>query len=53
MNILSGDLMATILAARRHDLTEAQWTVLEPLLPTGRPQSPVVTNSEWTSTEDN
>lgn len=28
--------MATIPAARRHDLTDAQWTVLEPLLPTGR-----------------
>ena len=28
--------MATIPAARRHDLTDAQWAVLEPLLPRGK-----------------
>jgi transposase len=28
--------VATIPAARRHDLTDAQWTVMEPLLPKGR-----------------
>jgi transposase len=33
---LSGDLVATIPAARRFDLTDGQWAVLEPLLPPGR-----------------
>ena len=28
--------MATIAVARRHDLTDAQWAVLEPLLPDGK-----------------
>ena len=30
---LSGDLVATIRAAGRFDLTDGQWAVLEPLLP--------------------
>jgi transposase len=30
---LSGDLVATIPAARRFDLTDGQWAVLKPLLP--------------------
>jgi transposase len=38
-----GDLVATVAVTRRHDLTDAQWAVLEPLLPTvsrpGRPPS--------------
>ena len=32
----TGDLVTTIAVTRRHDLTDAQWAVLEPLLPTGR-----------------
>jgi transposase len=32
-DLLSGDLVATIPAARRFDLTDGQWAVLEPLLP--------------------
>jgi transposase len=40
-----GDLMATVVAMRRFDLTDAQWAVLEPLLPLGRrPGRP----SQWT-----
>ncbi|AEV83562.1 transposase [Actinoplanes sp. SE50] len=37
--------MDTLAVTRRHDLTEAQWAVLEPLLPAGRrPGRP----SQWT-----
>jgi hypothetical protein len=32
----SGDLVATIAVTRRFDLTDAQWTALEPLLPKGK-----------------
>lgn len=32
----SGDLMATVAVPGRHDLTDAQWAVLQPLLPLGR-----------------
>ncbi len=28
--------MATVMVTRRHDLTDAQWAALEPLLPVGR-----------------
>jgi hypothetical protein len=28
----AGDLMATLAVTRRHDLTDAQWAALEPLL---------------------
>ncbi|MFC4089100.1 transposase, partial [Micromonospora sp. GCM10011541] len=28
--------MATVAVTRRHDLTDAQWAALEPLLPVGR-----------------
>jgi transposase len=31
-----GDLVATVAVTGRHDLTDAQWAVLEPLLPTGK-----------------
>ena len=31
-----GDLVATVAVTRRHDLTDAQWAALEPLLPVGR-----------------
>ncbi|HZM76823.1 MAG TPA: hypothetical protein VFC19_13905, partial [Candidatus Limnocylindrales bacterium] len=31
--------MATIPVTRRHDLTDAQWAALEPLLPTGKNSS--------------
>jgi transposase len=31
-----GDLVAAIAVTRRFDLTDAQWTVLEPLLPEGK-----------------
>ncbi len=37
----TGDLVATVAVTRRHDLTDAQWAALEPLLPepkrSGRP----------------
>jgi len=32
-NLTTGDLLATIAVTRRFDLTDAQWAVLEPLLP--------------------
>jgi transposase len=32
----SGDLVATVTVTRRHDLTDAQWAALQPLLPIGR-----------------
>lgn len=42
---ITGDLVDTLAVAGRHDLTDAQWAVLEPLLPaplrSGRP-------SQWT-----
>jgi transposase len=31
-----GDLVATLAVTRRHDLTDGQWAVLQPLLPAGR-----------------
>jgi transposase len=42
---LSGDLVGTVPAGARHDLTDAQWDVLEPLLPavSGRGRPP-----KWT-----
>jgi hypothetical protein len=33
---LYGDLVATLAVSGRADLTDAQWAVLEPLLPCGR-----------------
>jgi transposase len=33
---MTGDLVATIPATRRHDLTDGQWAALEPLLPVGK-----------------
>jgi transposase len=45
LTIRHGDLVATVAVTGRHDLTDAQWAVLEPLLPVGRrPGRP----SEWT-----
>jgi hypothetical protein len=42
---ITGDLVDTIAVTGRFDLTDAQWAVLEPLLPTGkRPGRP----SLWT-----
>jgi len=42
---LYGDLVATLTVSGRADLTDAQWAVLEPLLPRGRkPGRPV----KWT-----
>jgi transposase len=42
-NLNTGDLVDTLAVTRRHDLTNAQWAVLEPLLPkpkrSGRPSS--------------
>jgi transposase len=32
----TGDLVATVAVTRRHDLTDAQWAALMPLLPAGR-----------------
>jgi transposase len=32
----TGDLVASVMVAGRADLTDAQWTVLEPLLPVGK-----------------
>jgi transposase len=32
----SGGLVATVTVTGRHDLTDVQWTVLQPLLPVGR-----------------
>jgi transposase len=34
--MITGDLVASVAAAGRADLTDAQWAVLEPLLPVGR-----------------
>lgn len=36
MNHQHGDLVTSVAVTRRHDLTDAQWAVLEPLLPTAR-----------------
>lgn len=35
-NRSTGDLVASVAAAGRADLTDAQWAVLQPLLPVGR-----------------
>jgi transposase len=44
-NLNTGDLVPTIAVTRRFDLTDAQWAVLQPLLPVGiRPGRP----SAWT-----
>jgi hypothetical protein len=32
----TGDLVATLAVTRRFDLTDAQWAILEPLLPAPR-----------------
>lgn len=41
--ITTGDLVGTVPAGARHDLTDAQWRLLEPLLPAmsgrGRPRT--------------
>ncbi|TWJ21158.1 putative transposase of IS4/5 family DUF4096 [Micromonospora endolithica] len=43
-NLNAGDLVASIAVTRRHDLTDAQWAVLAPLLPGAkRPGRP----SQW------